>query len=65
MSLNFSKPIYLFCENLWISTDRGELETLAFGNRVILNDTLLKEVFKSEYSGNIPFIHGNLCLDQF
>jgi len=34
-------------------------------NCIILNDSLLKEVFGSEFFSDIPFTHGNLWPDQF
>ncbi|KAG5577878.1 hypothetical protein H5410_058012 [Solanum commersonii] len=40
-------------------------ETLVLGNRIVLNDSLFKEVFGSKFSSNILFMYGNLCPDQF
>ncbi|KAH0720474.1 hypothetical protein KY284_005504 [Solanum tuberosum] len=61
----FKKLVCLFYLNLWISADSCEWETLVLGNRIVLNDCMIKEVFGSDFSGDIPFMHGNVWPDQF
>ncbi|KAH0745873.1 hypothetical protein KY285_007530 [Solanum tuberosum] len=61
----FEEPVHLFCASLRISADSGEWETVVLGNRIVLNDSLFKDVFGFEFSGVIPFMHGNLWPDNF
>ncbi|KAH0752137.1 hypothetical protein KY285_005285 [Solanum tuberosum] len=57
--------VLLFYANLRISADSCEWETLVLGNHIVLNDYLFKEVFGSDFSDDIPFMHGNVWPDQF
>ncbi|KAH0665500.1 hypothetical protein KY290_027732 [Solanum tuberosum] len=61
----FEELVRLFYANLRISTNNGEWETLVLGNHIVLTDSLFKEVFGSEFYGDISFMHGNLWPDQF
>ncbi|KAH0723716.1 hypothetical protein KY289_006760 [Solanum tuberosum] len=61
----FKEIFLLFYANLRISADNCELETLVLGNHIVLNDYLFKEVFGSDFSDDIPFMHGNVWPDQF
>lgn len=62
--LEFSvELVRLFYANLRISLHNGERETL--GNRILLNDFIFKDVFGSEFSGDIPCMHGNLWPESF
>ncbi|KAK4728754.1 hypothetical protein R3W88_021742 [Solanum pinnatisectum] len=55
----------LFYANLWVSADSGEWETLMLSNRIVLKDSLFKDVFGSKLLGDIPFMHGNLWPENF
>lgn len=35
------------------------------GNHIVLNDYLFKDVFEFDFSGDIPFMHGNLWPESF
>ncbi|KAG5581745.1 hypothetical protein H5410_052372 [Solanum commersonii] len=61
----FKELVRLFYLNLWISADSCVWETLILGNRIVLNNYLFKEVFGSHFSGDIPFMYGNVWPDQF
>ncbi|KAG5595789.1 hypothetical protein H5410_037021 [Solanum commersonii] len=61
----YEELVRLFYANLRVSADSGEWETLVLGNRIVLNDSLFKDVFGSDFSGDIPFMHGNLWPKNF
>lgn len=61
----YEESLCLFCANLRISADSGEWETFVLGNCINLNDSLFKDVFGSDFSGDIPFMNGNLWPDNF
>ncbi|KAG5602432.1 hypothetical protein H5410_033802 [Solanum commersonii] len=52
-------------QNIHIFADNGEWEILVLGHHIILNDSLFKEIFGFEFSGDISFMHGNLWPDHF
>ncbi|KAG5619627.1 hypothetical protein H5410_004845 [Solanum commersonii] len=52
----YEEHVRLFYANLRVSTDSGEWETLVLGNRIVLNDSLFKNVFGSDFSGDIPLL---------
>lgn len=60
----YEEPVRMFYANLRVSKDSGELETLVLGKRIILNDSLFEKVFKTKFSGDIPFMTG-CWLDDF
>lgn len=49
----------MFYANLSLSPDSGELETLALGTRIIVNDFLFDNDFDMKFSGDIYFMNGN------
>lgn len=60
----YEEPVRMFYANLRVSKDSGELETLVLGKRIILNDSLFEKIFKTKFSGDIPFMTG-CWLDDF
>ncbi|KAG5589349.1 hypothetical protein H5410_039863 [Solanum commersonii] len=61
----YEELVRLFYANLRVSADSGEWETLVLGNRIVLNDSMFKDVFGYDFSGDIPFMHGNLWPKNF
>ncbi|KAH0650272.1 hypothetical protein KY284_030184 [Solanum tuberosum] len=61
----YEELVRLFYANLRVSADSGEWETLMLGNRIVLNDSLFKDVFGFDFSDDIPFMHGNLWPENF
>lgn len=45
----------MFCANIYLFSNSGELETLVIGTRIILNDFLLENVFDTKFFGVITF----------
>ncbi|KAF3676949.1 hypothetical protein FXO37_05073 [Capsicum annuum] len=47
----------MFFDNLHLSLDSGELETLVLGTHIILNDFLFEKVFDDKFLGVVPFMN--------
>lgn len=54
----YEELVRMFYANIHSSEDSGDLEALVLGNHIIVNEYLFKDVFRSEYSCDIPFING-------
>lgn len=57
--------MHLFYANLRLSPNNGNWETLVLGNRIVLNEFFFKDFFGAEFSGDIPFMHGNIWPNNF
>lgn len=57
--------VHLFYANLRLSPNNGNWETLVLGNRIVLNEFFFKDFFGAEFSGDIPFMHGNIWPNNF
>ncbi|KAG5592572.1 hypothetical protein H5410_043086 [Solanum commersonii] len=54
----YEEPVRLFYANLRVSEDSGDLETLVLGNRIVINDSMFKDVFGSEFFDDVPYMNG-------
>ncbi|KAG5608959.1 hypothetical protein H5410_020240 [Solanum commersonii] len=54
----YEEPIRLFYANLRVSEDSGDLETLVLGNGIVINDSMFKDVFGSEFFDDVPYMNG-------
>ncbi|KAG5611897.1 hypothetical protein H5410_023178 [Solanum commersonii] len=54
----YEEPVRLFYANLRVSEDSGDLETLVLGNRIVINDSMFKDVFGSEFFDDLPYMNG-------
>ncbi|KAK4713827.1 hypothetical protein R3W88_019734 [Solanum pinnatisectum] len=59
----FEEAVHLFYVNLCVSSDRGELETLILGNRLIINELLFEDVFGTKFFGVIPYMNDSWLED--